>query len=247
MKKTILTFFVLAFTVLFFTQSVNANAAEPPVITIVIPTKDSSVFVTLESNDEVIEGYMSRIKNETYARFYNSQLPAEHDYTFAKTVTLTFYFKHGLDTESFSIEKNLESRSYNQVYTLDVENRTLMEGKSLSRNLSLIGMRLSLTLLIEGLVFYILGYRHKRTWIAFVLINLFTQGWLNFDITFNWQPNSYLIFSFVVMEILILLGEWIVFLLTVKEGKKLKLVFTVFLANVLSLFVGGYLLLNFPV
>ncbi len=240
MKTKILVAFIALFGVLLFPTQSQANSAEPPMITIIIEDVDLEVKAEMISNDTTLTGHVEEVKIETYIKFYHSDLPMN------KPLEDRVVFIIETKNQNYEIEHVIESRDYNQVYTLNSQTNELMEGKSLTRNLKLIGMRLGLTLLIEAIIFFLLGYRKTRTWIVFLIINLITQGWLNYDISFNWQPHSYVLFSFVIMEILILIAELVMFMFAVKEGKKLKLALTVILANVTSLFVGGYLILTFP-
>lgn len=223
-----------------FPISALANAAEPPIIIILIPDAGLDVVATLKSNDILLNGEVREKKFETYVRFYRHGI--EDNQTLLKSVVFAFNTNEG----EIIVEYKLENMNYNQLYTLNIENQTLTEGKSLSRDLSLIGMRFGLTLLIEGLVFFLMGYRQTRTWILFFIVNLVTQGTLNYSITMSWTDNAYVLLGFVVLEMFILVIEWIALLLTVKEGKKLKLWLTITLANILSAFLGGYLILNFP-
>lgn len=240
MKTKVLVVFIALFGMLLFPTQSQANSAEPPMITIIIEDVDLEAKAEMISDDLILTGHVEEVKTETYIRFYQSDLPINE----SLEDKVVFFIE--TKNETYEIERVIDSREYNQVYTLNTQTNELMEGKSLLRNLKLIGMRLGLTLLIEALVFFLLGYRKTRTWIVFLIVNLITQGWLNFDISFNWHPNSYVLFSFVIMEMLILVAELIMLMLAVKEGKKLKLALTVILANVTSLFVGGYLLLTFP-
>jgi hypothetical protein len=223
-----------------FPLSAVANASEPPIIIILIPEVGLDVEATLESEEVVLYGEVREKKIETYVRFYRYDI--EENKALSKNVVFVFDTNKG----EVIVEYQLENLNYNQLYTLDIENQTLKEGKSLSRDLTLIGMRFTLTLLIEGLVFFLMGYRQARTWILFLIVNLLTQGSLNYSITMSWTDNAYVILGFVVIEFFIIVAEWIVLLLTVKEGKKLKLWLTITLANILSLFLGGYLILSFP-
>lgn len=222
------------------TLSVHANAAEPPVIIIVIEGIDLDLKAKLISEDIRIDGHVREHKIETTVSFFNSQLTPGQD------LKDKVIFEIETKDKTYTIEQEIAGRQYNQTYTLDKKSGTLLSGKTLKRNLSLIGLRFGLTLLIEGIIFFLMGYRQKRTWIAFFVINIITQGWLNYDITFNWSPNAYVLLGFVFLEIIILTVESIFMLATAREGRKRKLLFTVVLANFISMFLGGYLLLEFP-
>lgn len=237
--KVFITMIIMIGFFLFPTQA-QANAAEPPMITIIIENNNLNAKAKMISGDLTLTGRIEEVKTETYIRFYQSDLPMDERFN----DRVVFIIETNENT--YEIEHVIATRQYNQVYTLNQKTSELNEGKSLSRNLTLIGMRLGLTLLIEALVFFLLGYRERRTWIVFLVVNLITQGWLNIDISFNWNPNSYVLFSFIIVEILILGAELFMFLFAVKEGKKSKLALTVFLANLSSLVLGGYLILTFP-
>ena len=78
--------------------------------------------------------------------------------------------------ESFSLPIDPEGFSrYNNLVTLDVAGKRLLYGQPWWRQPLLIFLRVSLTLVLEGLVFLIFGYRQKRSWLVFLLVNLVTQ------------------------------------------------------------------------
>jgi hypothetical protein len=105
-----------------------------------------------------------------------------------------------------------------------------------------------LTLIIEGIVFFLFGYRRKRSWLVFIIVNLVTQGILNIWLAGNYSPlNNYLIFSLIGGEIVVFIVEIIAFLILVKEHGRLRTASFVVLANLLSLIAGGYLITVLPV
>ncbi len=240
MVKKILSMLVVLIGLFLIPLKAQANAAEPPIITIVISGVYDEVQGQLISDDVVIEGVVHHQKIETTIRFYRHTLFEN------QTLKDKVIFDLQLDDQHYEIEHPIMGMRYNQVYTLNKKAGVLETGKSLVRNVSLIGIRFLLTLLIEGLVFLLMKYRSKRTWLIFLLVNTITQGWLNFDITFNWQPHGYVLFGFVIMEIIILTIETIIYLATIKEGRKIKILFTSILANMLSMFLGGYLIMTLP-
>lgn len=225
---------------LFFPLSTLANAAEPPIIIVLIPEGGLDVTATIEGEETQIIGQVKEKKFETYVQFYRQDI--QGNILSSKNVVFVFTTNQG----EIIVEHQLKDLSYNQLYTLDTKKKILVKGRSLQRDLSLIGMRLSLTLLIEGIVFLLFGYRKKRTWLAFLGVNLLTQGALNYWITSNVIDNGYVLLGFVFLEAIIIGFEWIALLLLVKEGKKIKLWLTITLANIISMFLGGYLILTFP-
>lgn len=143
-----------------------------------------------------------------------------------------------------TIEKPL--KAYNNIYTLNLKNQTLTPGKLLSRSIFLVLMRLILTLIIEAIVFWIFGFRSRESWVAFLIINIITQGALNIWINGFTPLESYLILTLVFAEILVFIAQFKAFLAFVKEYR-LRTVFYVLTANLLSLMVGGYIITVLPV
>jgi hypothetical protein len=110
-----------------------------------------------------------------------------------------------------------------------------------------VSLRVVLTLLIEGLLFYLFGFRRKSSWIAFLVINLLTQGVLNIQLNNAVPFTGYLIFNLIFMELVVLLVEMISFLSYVKEHGKLRRAAYAFIANLASLVLGGWLITVLPV
>lgn len=240
MKKTIIGLLFLMALLPWVVIQPKANAAEPPIIIIIISGNDLDVEATMVSGELVFEGYVSERLMETYIQFYNM---GTFDQPFEDDVVFTINTNQG----DYVIQQTIKGRSYNQLYTLDKEQSILIEGKSITRTVSLISMRVLLTLTIEGLVFLILGYRHRRTWLIFLITNLITQGGLSIALSGALPTNSYILLTYVVLQSAIVFVEWLIMVPTITEGKKLKLMGTIFIANITSMFIGGYLLLSLPI
>jgi len=245
MRKIVL--FITIFLIFLSFQTIKpaANAAEPPLIWIIMENAPDDIVVTMDSEYGQMEAQIIRVGNESYARFFLHEFYLkgfEFDDYRKIQVSLTFSFNQ----ETFSLPFNLDLGKYNDVYTLNLQSQTLVEGKSLFRDLKYAGLRVSLTLLVEGLIFFLLGFRHRRTWIIFILINLLTQGTLNVLLISNVPYSAYAILGLVMYESVIMLVELIGFTITVKEHSKGRVLLTVFVANLCSLFIGGYLIMNFP-
>jgi len=173
---------------------------------------------------------------EKYYTFYSRHLRDVSDYVFKVTT--------GNDSYEIAIDKPGER--YNQIYTLNLTDRTLTPGKLLSRSVLLILMRVILTLIIEGIVFWMFGFRNKDYWIAFLIINVITQGLLNIWINGFFPIQSYLILNLVAAEILIFIAEIKAFLMIIKT-QRLRTVLYVLTANLMSLLAGGYIITVLPV
>lgn len=228
-----------------FALPVGANAAEPPGFTVIVtnPPDDLSLFLLPAgiNRTEAIELYKEQKAWETYFSFFY-HMPALTIDNFGGAAILV---QSGDDSFECPLPADSFSR-YNNLLTLDLDTESLEAGQSALRVTFLIGMRVALTLLIEGLVFYTFGYREKNSWLAFLAINLMTQAGLNTMIT---GPGiaSYWIFSFIFGELLVITVEIAVFTLLLKEHKRSRTVLYVLAANIASLILGGALIAYLPV
>lgn len=110
-----------------------------------------------------------------------------------------------------------------------------------------------LTLLLEGLIFYLFGFRKKISWVAFVFINLITQALLHIWID---SPNLFdsirfsqdeLIFCLISGEIFVFLFEAVAFGIFVKEKNISNRTIYALVANLFSLVLGGFILSFIPI
>ena len=143
---------------------------------------------------------------------------------------------------------------YNNLITLDVGARTLTQGQPWWRQPLLVVLRVALTLALEGLIFYLWGYREKRSWIVFLMVNLVTQFGVNIAIlcflpaasrTYDAMWAKVLLYG--PMEVLVILLEAIALPLLLKEQRKRTAVGCAVMANILSWFLGSVLLSVLPV
>jgi hypothetical protein len=102
-------------------------------------------------------------------------------------------------------------------------------------------IRVIVTLIIELFIFYLLGYRHQRTFIFYGILNIITQILLTFGLLYG----SFLGFGIFYGFVLLLIGEVLVFGsemgingLIIKEKYTSHIVFSTFLANLASLIIG---------
>jgi hypothetical protein len=107
-------------------------------------------------------------------------------------------------------------------------------------------MRVVLTLIVEGLVFFLLGFRTRRSWTVFLIVNLVTQGALNLWINTVTYNDYSLFFGLIFYEFVIIIVEMVAFLGLLKEHGKWRRALYVLLANILSLLGGGYMLTVLP-
>ena len=104
-----------------------------------------------------------------------------------------------------------------------------------------------MTLAIEAIIFWLFGFRNKKSWIAFLIINIITQGALNIWLNGSAPLASYLFFSLIFMEFFVIIAEIIGFLAILKERGRGRTLLYVIAANLLSLLAGGYIITVLPV
>jgi len=229
--------YLAIFISIFITNVSYANSAEPPSILIIVPNAPDDLEISVGTEDAFTKARKTDKLIETYYTFYAREIKMASEYTFTISTEDINY--------NISIEKPL--KSYNNIYTLDINARTLTPGKMLLRSILLVSMRIALTLIIEGIIFWKFGFRNKASWVAFFIINLVTQGALNIWINGLSPIMSYLLFSLIFAEIQIILAEILLFLIFVKEHSRSEKISHVLVANVLSLIVGGYIITMLPI
>lgn len=237
MFKTDKRIFVIILLILisaFITPTCYANSAEPPSLIIIVPNAPDDLEIYIGSSD-----FMNKTDKiiETYYTYYDRNLRSNQQYSLHVT--------SGDGTFEFVFREQL--KEYNNIFTLDLQNQTLTPGKTISRSIRLVALRIALTLLIEALVFLFFGYRKLKSWIAFLLINLLTQGALNIWLNGFNPLDGYLIAVLIFGEFLVFMVEIAAFSLLVKEHRSLRTISYVLLANLLSLIVGGYVITILPI
>jgi len=245
----VITIFIILFLMSgLFAPVASANSAEPPAFTIIVrfPPNDLSLSIRFAdgTTTEAVRLSKTRKAWEAYYRFF---------YWMAKIDGHTLPSFEGasliVETQNNHFECLLPHSAigrYNSVLTLDIANETIIMGKSPTRSIILVSMRVGFTLIIEGAVFYLFGYRKKRSWIAFVIINILTQSALNMAFS---GPNQVYLWpiGFFSCEVLVFIVETISFPLILKEFSKGKAVKFALLANITSLILGGVMISCLPV
>lgn len=234
----------------------SANGLEPPYLTILVthPPKDLELTLVLE-DDASQEPFVLQPEPmlwESYYRFYpHIWSPWAPEGTPLQTATL--FVKTG--GESFSLAVEPKGFTYsNNLVTLDVAGRQLLYGQPWWRIPLLVFLRVALTLLLEGALFWLFGYRQRRSWLVFLLANLITQGAVNVCVhllvpvaTSAYNTLVLGMFLYTPLEIGVLLVEMLAFALLLKEHRKRRAVCCAALANLLSWALGGTLLFLLPI
>ena len=213
----------------------EANTPTPPSILIIVPYAPDDMKISIVPDN--IEAERINRAYESYFTFYLYDMKSD-----VYTIRVT------TEEKSYDTVFRIKPNSYNNVYILDRDKEIFTAGVPESRGITLATLRIVLTLFVEGLVFWFFGYRQKKSWVIFLIINLITQGILNLLLNTSGNPlSSYLIFILLFAEILIIVVEMILFLIFVRENTRLATVFYVMCANVFSLIVGGLLITVLPV
>ena len=239
-----LLFFLLAM-VLWFPTPALANSAEPPGFTVIVThgPEDLTVSLQLEKagKKEAVVLEKERKAWETYYRFFYHTLQGSRE-GLKGAVLLA-------ETEQEQISfpfPNETVRTYNTILSLDWETKTLTQGQPFYRTPLLVGMRVVLTLLLEGILFYLFGYRQKRSWVLFFAVNLITQGILNAMIT-GPRIYSYWIFGLAFGEGIVFVVELLVYISLLREHGKGRGALCALTANLASFILGGTLIAYLPV
>ncbi|MCH4890155.1 hypothetical protein EZV73_21420 [Acidaminobacter sp. JC074] len=229
MKRSLV--FILIF-ILLSPLNVYANSAEPP----------SIVIMCMDGPDdlEIYYGDVKLSKNqrigEDFFSLYRSDFKNEKNHV----------LKFVSDKKTFEIEI-VKLDKYRSYYRLDYSKEKLSEGKGVVRSSVLIAIRILLTLIVEAAVFFVFGFRSKKSWRAFLLINLLTQGSLNIWLSTMTPGYGYIILALIFSEVLILLVESLGLSWYIDELATKYTVVTVIVANLISFYVGMMVIPLLPI
>ena len=220
----------------------SANSAEPPGLTVLVMAPPGDLEVTIAFPNREVE--LDRVRKgwEAYYSYYYHQDPGVIKMQLKQAELI---FRSG-DEEVICPLPSDTFSTYNNLVTLDWSGRTVTVGQPAWRPWLLVALRVGLTLIIEGAVFWPFGYRTRRSWTVFLLINLATQTGLNAMIN-GPDLRGYWFLGFVLGEILILLVEVWLFAALLKEREKSRAVMHAITANLVSLWVGSLLIEYLPV
>ncbi len=231
LKRLLPLLFLPSLLVLASTSICFANAPPPPTIAIIVShaSKDLELSIGSEKSQRTDKIF------ESYYTFYLGFSGLNYN-----TLTVT----QGGNTFEISLP---QLRQYNNIFTLDLGKRTLTPGASWWRPYQFAGLTLILTLLIEGVIFFLFGYRKRNSWIVFLVTNVVTQGFLYASLNKEFYPlvNSYnfpVILSLIGEEFLVFIFETAAFLIFIREHRWFRTLGYVILANLASLVAGGFII-----
>lgn len=242
MKKLFASCFLLLLVLAMLPVTVLANSAEPPGLIIISTDLPRDAQLTLEclgaETDPYYRSYRVDKLWESYWQFYYHWDLQEDGRIFLSVESSQGSFRCAVPQDVM--------KGYRTLMTLDYTDQSLTVGQAFWRQPLLTLLRVSLTLLIEGAVFWLFGFRSKRSWLVFLAVNLLTQGWLNIVINSYAFHGGYWVFSYILMEFGIFLAESISLPLLTKEKTRLRSVLYALAANAASLIAGIFLIGHLP-
>ena len=240
---------------------VFANSAEPPCLTIVVVNAPDDLELSLVDEGGA-EAYQLRKRQfvrgwETYFRFTYSHVTIPGKESEADDVDLS-KLRLAVTTGGNTTLLDLPDQTfahYNNVLLLDLSELKqfpdafpsqymLRSELYAGRMVLIIGMRVILTLLIEGILFWAFGYREKHSWGVFLCFNAMTQLALNL-ILGGATMDSYVLFGYYLLEAAIVVFEALAYWNTLKEKRGRSIPYAL-CANAASLVIGALMIENLP-
>lgn len=214
-----------------FSVPVYANSAAPPSLTIVVLNAPDDIEIYSADGNE--KAYREFSLSDTLFRFYESG-------TFPNAIVIR---AEGRETLLELPAKNISG--YDKYAVLDYKTMELSVGQPARRPPLLIFLRVSITLIIEGIVFLLFGFRAKRDIAVFLLVNILTQAALNIIILTE-TNTAFLMVELIFLEIIIFIIEAVAYCLLFTERSKAERIVFSFIANLASLFIGGVAIYLLP-
>ena len=260
MKKKALCFLLALAFCLLLPLPALANAAEPPRLSVLVlnPPEDLALSLVFSWGDEEepVAAEADRLAWEGYYLFRPWEFPDAWDQD-APGLTVELVAETGGGRFSLPVDAEALRQGtgsyYNNLSVLDLNAQTLTPGAPWWRQPLLVFLRVALTLVLEGAVFWLFGYRQRRSWMVFLTVNLITQLGVNLLLAGNLGPLGNLYGTqmafwllYLPMELAVLLVEIIAFRKLLRERTKGRATAFALCANLLSWGLGGVLLAYLP-
>ncbi len=138
-------------------RGVYANSMEPPGYVIIVEGNEEGLEVWLEQDGNKMESMPRVYPFEVQYWFY-------HYGSSNGTGDVVLHVENAENEYSYTLDG---SEAYRNTFTLKLSSGELIEGKSLKRSIILVCSRVILTLAIEAIIFFIMGFRRKKVVDAF--------------------------------------------------------------------------------
>jgi len=216
-----------------------ANAAEPPGLTVIVNNPPQGLKLTLQLDNEDTASLVAEHRFwEGQYKFYYHDIPGSRDYI--KNAVLIV--SHNGEDIQLSIPK--EYFGYNNQVTLDLKTNELIQGQKPLRAPLLAAMRVILTLIIEGAIFFAFGYRTKQSIKLVLITNLISQTTLNIIFI---GAEGYWFLMYILVEIVVFTLESLIYKDWLAEHGQKRAVLYALTANAASLILGGWMISSLPV
>lgn len=226
-------------------NTVFANAAEPPNITVLIPNAPDDINVTIRFSDGSVMKTEMRTSGklvrgwETYFRFWFLDFDSlDFDNAVICVSSTEYNMEFAMPSDNLKLYKNL--------LTINLDESVVRAGSYPGRYAVIVAIRVISTLIMEGVVFMLFRYFEKRSWICFLVVNLITQAFVNITLA-GADFDSYVLLGYVFAEIFVFIAESAVFPLLLRENGKGRAIVYAIAANTVSLIGGGMMLAHMPV
>lgn len=244
MKKQIVIWFLIVLMVASFILPghVNANVALQPNLRILVINPPADLELQLDLDGEVYDFSKTVVG-------WEAQFEVRFSDPKAEPLNGAILIVHSAQ-KSFrvTIPDVDDSVFYRDYLLLDFEHETITTGSPGWRLPVGIGIRLILTLIIEGIILFLFGYRDKKSWMTFLLVNIVTQGLLNLFLALGVHPGDYIYLALIFGELFfVYLVEGLVFGILLKEHTVKKAIILTLIANTASLVLGWILIGQFPI
>lgn len=215
-----------------------ANAAEPPGLTVIVNDPPENLTLTLKfgSGESALLVPEHRFWEGQYRFFYGS-IPGSKQ---LKNATLIVNWSDG--AAEFPIPQ--EYLGYDNQVTLDLKTNELIQGQNPWRAPLLAAMRVILTLIIEGAIFFAFGYRTKQSIKLVLITNLISQTTLNIIFI---GAEGYWFLMYILVEIVVFTLESLIYKDWLAEHGQKRAVLYALTANAASLILGGWMISSLPV
>lgn len=249
MRRAYLLIAVLALAIAAFLPfgGASANQVRTPGLSIFVikAPKDLRLFVQFRNSalPEPLEMQRTSRYWETYYNYYYQRLQGRFDEDFIGSKLIVRSSQY---TYELPISRDPEMRVDKRLMTLDLKQATLIYGEPGWRAPLAVAGRVLLTLVLEGAVFFLFGFRAKSSWLIFFILNLITHSLLSSFLAHPFEAKSDF-FMAVFISVWVVLVEAAIYYFTFKEIElSPKALLLALVANLVGFFLGGWIMPYFP-
>jgi len=249
MRRAYLLIAVLALAIAAFLPfgGASANQVRTPGLSIFVinAPNDLKLFIQYRHSalPEPLEMQRASRYWETYYNYYYQRLQGRFDEDFigSKLIVRSAQYSYELP-----ISRDPEMRVDKRLMTLDLRKGTLVYGEWDWRVPFSVAGRVMLTLVSEGVVFFLFGMRDKWSWIGFLILNLIIHSFLSGFLAHPIEVKSD-IFMLVFYSVGVILVEAGIYYFTFREVElSPKALLLALIANLFAFSLGGWIMPYFP-